>query len=513
MKPVLADILDEVFLERDAWTAVESFSAWHQDVHVHAAHYEGLVPLSSPALGERYAFEVDLDRCSGCKACVTACHSLNGLDEGESWRQVGLLREPGPGSQTTVTSSCHHCEDPACSNGCPTLAYEKMDDGIVKHLDDQCMGCRYCEWTCPYGAPRWNAERGIVRKCDLCHSRLRVGEAPACVQACPNGAIAVRLVQKDGGEREGTMDLPGVVDPAFTRPSTRYLSREPFSRDLRPAHEDSPRPEEPHTPLAFLLVATQWAAGVALLLALRALGGVFSPPPPAIAAACLLVGGLGIGTLHLGRPDRAWRAFLGWRRSWFSREVLVFGAAAPVFLLWALRSMFPRTVPEMTETVLSVSSAIVGGAGVFCSVRIYLATPRPFWNRPATSWRFLLTVLGGGAVLAGAFGGPWIRAFGILSVASGIAKAWLVRRDVRSRRSGHPLAGTALLLRGPLHGQFLAQSILFALAVVSALVGTWMTAPLWFALAAVLRFSSDLVERTLFFRAALPARMPGGPLA
>src|SRR5207237_35555 len=80
-----------------------------------------LLPLSRPGPGQQYAFEVDLDVCTGCKACVAACHSLNGLDDTELWRTVGLLHggTPEAPAQQTVTTSCHHCVDPACLNGRP----------------------------------------------------------------------------------------------------------------------------------------------------------------------------------------------------------------------------------------------------------------------------------------------------------------------------------------------------------------------------------------------------------
>src|SRR5918993_1457956 len=83
-------------------------------------------PPSRPLPGEQYAFEVDLDSCTGCKSCVAACHSLNGLDDDETWRDVGMLvGDVYVPYQQTVTTACHHCVDPACANGCPVLAYEK----------------------------------------------------------------------------------------------------------------------------------------------------------------------------------------------------------------------------------------------------------------------------------------------------------------------------------------------------------------------------------------------------
>ena len=73
-------------------TAVQAFSNFHDGdnrFQLRESRYRELMPASPPRPGEQYAFEVDLDRCSGCKACVTACHSLNGLDENETWRDVG----------------------------------------------------------------------------------------------------------------------------------------------------------------------------------------------------------------------------------------------------------------------------------------------------------------------------------------------------------------------------------------------------------------------------------------
>lgn len=73
------------------------------------------MPLSKPGKGERYAFEIGLDACVGCKACVVACHSLNGLDANELWRNVGMITSGDAAApfQQTVTTTCHHCAEPA----------------------------------------------------------------------------------------------------------------------------------------------------------------------------------------------------------------------------------------------------------------------------------------------------------------------------------------------------------------------------------------------------------------
>ena len=220
-----SSLIEHLLGEQQKLTAVERFA---QSCDRHGAtvaenHYQRLLPATPPGKGQQYAFEVDLDHCSGCKACVTACHNLNGLDEQEAWRDVGLL----VGGTTSlpvlqhVTTACHHCLEPACLTACPVNAYEKDPlTGIVKHLDDQCFGCQYCTLACPYDVPKYHAAKGIVRKCDMCSSRLAVGEAPACVQACPNQAIAIRVVS-----------VANVIEDAE---AALFLPAAPIRRSLTP---------------------------------------------------------------------------------------------------------------------------------------------------------------------------------------------------------------------------------------------------------------------------------------
>ena len=246
-------LIDDLLAEQRQLTAVESFSRAHDACEVRGRLYRDLLPATPPAPGQQYAFEVNLDQCSGCKACVSACHSLNGLDDDETWRGVGLLidapnahdakRRAQRGFQQNVTTACHHCVDPACLNGCPVLAYDKDPlTGIVRHLDDQCIGCQYCVMMCPYEVPQYSKARGIVRKCDMCQSRLAVGEAPACVQACPTSAITITVVEQakvrgkyrplSGFNFQSTTTATAKNDflvaspnPAITLPTTRFVTQ------------------------------------------------------------------------------------------------------------------------------------------------------------------------------------------------------------------------------------------------------------------------------------------------
>src|SRR6476620_11315321 len=75
-------LIDALLEEQRDLPAVERFARWHEaNSEIPARSHRSLIPLTAPRTGEQYAFEVDLDRCSGCKSCVAACHALNGLDE------------------------------------------------------------------------------------------------------------------------------------------------------------------------------------------------------------------------------------------------------------------------------------------------------------------------------------------------------------------------------------------------------------------------------------------------
>ena len=143
-------------------------------------------------------------------------------------------------------------------------AYEKDPvTGIVKHLDDQCFGCQYCTLACPYDVPKYHPGKGIVRKCDMCSSRLAVGEAPACVQACPHEAIAIRVVnvQQVIEDAEAAVFLPAAPDPQITLPTTTYKTTRVFPRNMLPADYFRVKPQHAHLPLVVMLVLTQLSVG------------------------------------------------------------------------------------------------------------------------------------------------------------------------------------------------------------------------------------------------------------
>jgi Fe-S-cluster-containing dehydrogenase component/DMSO reductase anchor subunit len=503
--PSLVDLLLD---EQQQLTAVERFARSGSAARG-ARFYRDLIPAAPPGPGQQYAFRVDLDLCTGCKACVTACHNLNGLGESETWRDVGLLigGEPEAPAFQTVTTTCHHCEDPACLTGCPVRAYEKDPaTGIVRHLDDQCIGCQYCVLKCPYDVPKYDAARGIVRKCDMCSGRLAAGEAPACVQGCPTSAISIDVVEVG---RTPARLLPAPLDAqpdsAYTRPTTRYVTAQPRPA-MRPATEATPRPADPHHPLSVMLVLTQLGVGALAAEAVRTAVAGASPTGVAIGLAATLLG-LAVANLHLGRPQYAFRVVLGLRTSWMSREIAALGAFAGAALAFAACVWLP--LPALAPWA-GAAAALAGALAVYCSVMIYADTRRPLWRFARTAPLFALTCagLGLGAACAASLAWPLALAWAAVNAVKLRFEAGLLahRRDAEwtaERRS-------ALLLDGPLRGVALARARLgwscgVALPIAAALAGEPALA------AAALAGSAlgDWLERQLFFRASAALAMPG----
>lgn len=549
-------LLNELLSEQQQMTAVDAFAASHAR-HVGSSRtdlYRALLPATPPGPGQQYAFQVDLDCCSGCKACVTACHTLNGLDETEIWRDVGLL-VGGSNSLPVlqhVTTACHHCLEPACQSACPVNAYEKdATTGIVKHLDDQCIGCQYCTLACPYEVPKYHHKKGIVRKCDMCSSRLAVGEAPACVQACPHQAISIHVVdvQQIVEEAETGAFLPAAPDPQITFPSTIYKTKKPFPRNLLPADYFRVGPQHAHLPLVVMLVLTQLSVGaftVGMILEKLVEPRLVAALRPLQASGALVLGllALGASVLHLGRPRYAFRAILGLRHSWLSREIVAFGVFAKLACVYAAAIFLPRysslSAPAWIVDGLGWSVAATGAAAIFCSAMVYVFTQRECWSATRVGLRFLLTsALLGVAVVwlsilllaLASSSQEWAElvdrhgaklCITLISI-SAIKLLWeaSIFRHLLSRRMT-PIKRSALLMVGELSsftlGRF-ATGVLGGLLMPLLLLGkinTLSTANglLQFVVTTgmlcVACLAGELLERCLFFTACAAPRMPGG---
>lgn len=231
---------------------------------------------ASEAGHARYAMVIDLDKCSGCGACMVACAVENNVavpppaaeeNRGLTWMRVQRTdngRDWPRHRPVFIPIPCQQCEHPPCLHVCPVTAVQVDEStGIVGQVPARCMGCRYCMAACPYHAryfnwfdPTWpegleqtlNPDvaprmRGVAEKCNFCHGRLdrareqaaaegrpadeAVAYVPACAEACPNGAITFGDSGEPGSmiarlERDGRAFR--LLEALGTGPKVTYLS-------------------------------------------------------------------------------------------------------------------------------------------------------------------------------------------------------------------------------------------------------------------------------------------------
>jgi DMSO reductase anchor subunit len=361
----------------------------------------------------------------------------------------------------------------------------------------------------------------------MCSQRLAVGEAPACVQACPSEAIRITLVEhsevqnnfRDASTRNtehGTRNnfLPDSPNPRLTLPTTRYISKQ-TPANLIAADHDALRLDQPHWPLVVMLVLTQSAAGLFLAVSLLNSTGFKNGQAQlsAVGFGFLLIG-LTASVLHLGQPLKAWRSFLGWRKSWLSREIILFN----LFTFTAFVSLLKPSWQPL--------AAALGSFGVFASAMVYVDTGRPLWSPRFAFGNFFGTTLLLGATFAAVMLG-WTGKLTGANLATQTQFAALVATIIRTvlfvwRRlelwvaawnPQSPIHFNARVIRELLPWTTSARTGLFA---VSTLFGIMVifniaaAAPWWASIAALTTFSSEIIGRYIFFAASASKRMPGG---
>ena len=152
---------------------------------------------------------IDTTKCIGCKACQVACMEWNDLRD-EIGTTTGQYQNPHDLSASSWTlmrfaevenpkgdlewlirkDGCMHCADPGCLKACPSPgAIVQYANGIVDFHEENCIGCGYCVTGCPFDIPRISKKDHKAYKCTLCSDRVAVGLEPACIKACPTGAL------------------------------------------------------------------------------------------------------------------------------------------------------------------------------------------------------------------------------------------------------------------------------------------------------------------------------------
>lgn len=185
--------------------------------------------------------QIDLERCTGCRACEAACKLENRLGEGMFRNRVFWVA-PGAGESRFefVVAVCQQCARPACLRACGAGAIVKdAHTGVVSIDHDRCTGCQECVLACPYGAVSFDHRRHKAEKCNLCADRRETGRGgPACAAACPGMAITFgprqALIEKarDDGRSRRNIDQFGLGA------GTLYLERLPPRLSLEGVESD-----------------------------------------------------------------------------------------------------------------------------------------------------------------------------------------------------------------------------------------------------------------------------------
>jgi carbon-monoxide dehydrogenase iron sulfur subunit len=150
---------------------------------------------------------VDVDKCNACKSCEIACAVEHSISKD---LYQAIHEEPAPRARVSVQKGisfsvplqCRQCANAPCVALCPTDAlYREDQESPVLLNEEKCIGCDWCVLACPFGVIRMDEGRKIIIKCDQCFERVQRGELPACVSACPTGALTFKELEKVREER------------------------------------------------------------------------------------------------------------------------------------------------------------------------------------------------------------------------------------------------------------------------------------------------------------------------
>jgi len=282
----------------------------------------------------RNSFIFNENLCMGCNACVVACNLENSQLQTKNWRTVNTFNKNKISGLPLVHLSlaCNHCDSAPCMKNCPAKAYSRNEEtGAVIHDAKKCIGCKYCTWVCPFDAPVYSMQKGVVEKCTFCTSRISEGKKTACATLCPTGALDFRKIDEDAE----IVKTSGLLETTFF-PKIKIIKKrtDTFFATNAPQKTEVELIKELETKNNFMEkidIRKEWTLGLFTVL-ITFLGGLFvstflqERELNSIVFSIISIPLIVLSSLHLGRKEKAWRAIINLRNSWLSREIFFFSS-------------------------------------------------------------------------------------------------------------------------------------------------------------------------------------------
>ena len=276
----------------------------------------------------RKGFIFNHNKCVNCNACNAACTLENGWKVHP--RNIFTYNSDAEIILPVINLSlaCNHCESAICMQGCPTSALSRNAvTGAIIIDEFKCIGCKYCQWNCPYDAPKFDSESKTVVKCNLCYSELIAGGQPACSSSCPTGALSFGQLSESSSSTSFNWFPDKKLNPAIE--FTHGLNKSPLKiipentfAQIESKSENTKK--SINSEISLLLFSYLSTFSVATLIS-SFLKGKFTDKM--IFIPVLILAGL-ISLFHLGRKARSWRSVSNFRTSPLSREIIFFIAYA-----------------------------------------------------------------------------------------------------------------------------------------------------------------------------------------
>ncbi|MCU0407519.1 MAG: dimethyl sulfoxide reductase anchor subunit [Bacteroidales bacterium] len=271
----------------------------------------------------RKGFIFDHGRCTGCNACAAACVLENKWTVRPRTILSTNINVIPALPLTNLSIACNHCEKAVCLEGCPTGAISRDNLSSSVLIDGiKCLGCHYCQWNCPYDAPKYDESLGITGKCTFCNTLLNENLPPACSSACPTGALSFGIIP-DRIEGGSPVWFPVHLNPAlhlagnYSLPPLRIEPKSRFSENHEAEKENKGRVMPEWSLIVFTFLASMAvAAAISSAVTGSGINGLHL---------VILLGAAMLASLfHLGKPLRSWRALVNIKSSPLSREILAY---------------------------------------------------------------------------------------------------------------------------------------------------------------------------------------------